>query len=169
MKDKGSFILNMTAYDLTMQEPSTSVIMCWFIIPKQTCFSTRALYYQRFCDTSQEFQPMASQLSKKAALPLAKILATCRNNVSNTGPSRADLVTQWGDNNGGQPWTGNSFLSCNILHHCQQECFWFMMTPSNRCRSWLHTIIPDIVFTSFSFGMLFSVMHFIVSFINLVH
>ena len=29
---------------------------------------------------------MASQLSKKAALPLAKILATCRNNVSNTGP-----------------------------------------------------------------------------------
>ena len=39
-----------------------------------------------FCDTSQEFQPMASQLSKKAALPLAKILATCRNNVSNTGP-----------------------------------------------------------------------------------
>ena len=32
---------------------------------------------------------MASQLSKKAALPLAKILATCRNNVSNTGP-RAD-------------------------------------------------------------------------------
>ena len=45
-----------------------------------------ALYYYRFCDTSQEFQPMASQLSKKAALPLAKILATCRNNVSNTGP-----------------------------------------------------------------------------------
>ena len=30
---------------------------------------------------------MASQLSKKAALPLAKIFATCRNNVSNTGPS----------------------------------------------------------------------------------
>ena len=29
---------------------------------------------------------MVSQLSKKAAPPLAKILATCRNNVSNTGP-----------------------------------------------------------------------------------
>ena len=29
---------------------------------------------------------MVSQLSKKAALPLAKILATCRNNVSYTGP-----------------------------------------------------------------------------------
>ena len=28
---------------------------------------------------------MVSQLSKKAALPLAKILATCRNSVSNTG------------------------------------------------------------------------------------
>ena len=48
--------------------------------------AARALYYQRFCDMSQEFQPMASQLSKKAALPLAKIFATCRNNVSNTGP-----------------------------------------------------------------------------------
>ena len=35
---------------------------------------------------SQEFQPMASQISRKAALPLAKIFATCRNNVSNTGP-----------------------------------------------------------------------------------
>ena len=31
---------------------------------------------------------MASQLSKKAALPLAKILATRRNNVSNTGPRK---------------------------------------------------------------------------------
>ena len=35
---------------------------------------------------SQEFQSMASQLSKKAALPLAKIFATCRNNFRNTGP-----------------------------------------------------------------------------------
>ena len=35
---------------------------------------------------------MASQLSKKAALPLAKILATCRNNVSNTGPSNVERV-----------------------------------------------------------------------------
>ena len=34
---------------------------------------------------SQEFQPMTSQLSKKVALLLAKIFATCRNNVSNTG------------------------------------------------------------------------------------
>ena len=38
---------------------------------------------------SQKFQPMASQLSKKAALPLAKMFATCRNNVGNTGPSVA--------------------------------------------------------------------------------
>ena len=37
---------------------------------------------------------MVSQLSKKAALPLAKILATCRNSASNTGP-----------------WTGSEDLS----------------------------------------------------------
>ena len=35
---------------------------------------------------------MVSQLSKKAALPLAKILGTCRNNVSNTGPSSVESV-----------------------------------------------------------------------------
>ena len=36
---------------------------------------------------------MASQLSKKAALPLAKILATRRNNVSNTGHRLGTLRT----------------------------------------------------------------------------
>ena len=67
-------------------------------IPSVSGFSlqeTRALYYLRFCDTSQVFQPMVSQLSKKAALPLAKILATCRNSVSNTGPSNAENVSMW--------------------------------------------------------------------------
>ena len=39
---------------------------------------------------------MASQLSKKAALPLAKILATRRNNVSNTGPSSARRRHEYG-------------------------------------------------------------------------
>ena len=43
---------------------------------------------------------MASQLSKKAALPLANILATCRNNVSNTGHRstgrRLSLVYSYG-------------------------------------------------------------------------
>ena len=29
---------------------------------------------------------MGAQLSLKAAMPLAEILATCRKNVSNTGP-----------------------------------------------------------------------------------
>ena len=38
------------------------------------------------CYSDNEFQPMASQLSKKAALPLAQIFATCRNNISITGP-----------------------------------------------------------------------------------
>ena len=62
-------------------------------IPELGLFQwARALYYLRFCDTSQEFQPMASQLSKKATLPLAKILATCRNNVSNTRPSTVKLL-----------------------------------------------------------------------------
>ena len=38
---------------------------------------------------------MASQLSKKAALPLAKILATRRNNVSNTGPRTIQKNQPW--------------------------------------------------------------------------
>ena len=37
---------------------------------------TRALSYYSNLTLSQEFQPMAAQLSMKAALPLAKILAT---------------------------------------------------------------------------------------------
>ena len=46
----------------------------------------RALSYYSDLALSQAFQPMATQLSKKAALPLAKILATasCRSNT--TGP-----------------------------------------------------------------------------------
>ena len=40
---------------------------------------------------SQEFKPMGEQLSLKAAMPLAEILATCRKNVSNTGPSSAKM------------------------------------------------------------------------------
>ena len=46
----------------------------------------RALSYNNDLTLSQSFQPMVAQLSKKAALPLAKIIATtsCRN--SKTGP-----------------------------------------------------------------------------------
>ena len=53
-----------------------------------------ALSYYSDLTLSQEFQPMAAQLSKKAALPLAKILATCRNNVSNTWTLR-DWSRAW--------------------------------------------------------------------------
>ena len=82
-----------------------------------------------FCDTSQKFQPMASQLSKKAALPLAKILATCRNNISNTGP-------RGGCNPSHQParniiwnihaifstWITNHNFQMRLLIGCQQSC-----------------------------------------------
>ena len=77
---------------------------------------------------SQEFQPMAAQLSKKAALPLAKIFATCRNNVSNTGPwvTTCSLIeTEWhiyasvveaiiGSDNGLSPIWRHAIISTNV-------------------------------------------------------
>ena len=45
-----------------------------------------ALSYYSDLTLSQEFQPMAAQLSMKAALPLAKILATASCRSSKTGP-----------------------------------------------------------------------------------
>ena len=66
----------------------------WFLLFSRFYDSAGPCITNVFCDTSQEFQPMASQLSKKAALPLAKILATCRNSVSNTGP-RASTSYGW--------------------------------------------------------------------------
>ena len=44
--------------------------------------------WRPFCQGGDELV-----LTKKAALPLAKILATCRNNVSNTGPSDVESVS----------------------------------------------------------------------------
>ena len=46
----------------------------------------RALSYYSDLTLSQEFQPMEMQLSMKAALPLAKILATALCRSSKTGP-----------------------------------------------------------------------------------
>ena len=54
----------------------------------------RALSYYSDLTLSQEFQPMAAQLSMKAALPLAKILATASCRSSKTGPS-IGLVMAW--------------------------------------------------------------------------
>ena len=48
--------------------------------------SCRALSYYSDLTPSQEFQPIAAQLSMKAALPLAKILAKASCRSSNTGP-----------------------------------------------------------------------------------
>ena len=45
-----------------------------------------ALSYYSDLTLSQEFQPMAAQLSMKASLPLAKILATAWCRSSKTGP-----------------------------------------------------------------------------------
>ena len=49
------------------------------------CEHSWALYYYNDL-TSQSFQPMAAQLSMKAALPLAKSLVTASYRHSNTGP-----------------------------------------------------------------------------------
>ena len=64
---------------------------------------------------------MASQLSKKAALPLAKILATCRNNVSSPGlqldPSPVCLYL--------------------LVYGCARDCQWPLKTvniPSGHIR-----------------------------------
>ena len=60
---------------------------------------TKALSYYSDLMRSQPFQPMAAKLSKKAVLPLAKILVTASCHNSNTGP-RIDLmhkhVSQYG-------------------------------------------------------------------------
>ena len=48
---------------------------------------SKALSYYSDLTLSQAFQPMAAQLSKKAVLPLAKILATASYRSSKTGPS----------------------------------------------------------------------------------
>ena len=52
-----------------------------------------AVLLQRSDDVSQEFQPTAAQLSMKAALPLAKILATASRRNDTTGPINAESVS----------------------------------------------------------------------------
>ena len=59
---------------------------CWLYI-----MLFRALSYYSDMTLSQKFQPMAAQLSIKAALPLATILATASCRSSKTGP-RLDNV-----------------------------------------------------------------------------
>ena len=55
-----------------------------------------ALSYYSHLTLLHAFQPMAAQLSKKAALPLAEILATTSCHSSNTGPwCRQDVWTPY--------------------------------------------------------------------------
>ena len=54
----------------------------------------RALSYYNDLALSQELHPMAAQLSMKAALPLAKILATASCRSSKTGPWIQTQVSQ---------------------------------------------------------------------------
>ena len=60
------------------------VIARWWI-PLTKGQQYRALSYYSDLTLSQEFQPMAAQLSMKAALPLAKILVTASCCSSKTG------------------------------------------------------------------------------------
>ena len=64
-------------------------------IHRQFCFglSVQGSIYYSDLTPLQCFQPMAVQLSKKAVLPLAKILATasCRNNKTGPGAPHIPL------------------------------------------------------------------------------
>ena len=62
---------------------------------KRDLLRFRALSYYSDVTLSQAFKPMATQLSKKTALPLAKILAKASCHNSTTGPSTAYLLA-WG-------------------------------------------------------------------------
>ena len=68
-------------FNLLISAPSTTVCGLSVTIP-----GPRAPSYYSDLTLSQEFQPMAAQLSTKAALPLAKILATVTCRSSKTGP-----------------------------------------------------------------------------------
>ena len=66
-----------------------TVLMVKFVIYPPNIFGfrwSRVLSYYSDLTLSQEFQPMAAQLSMKAALPLAKTLATASCRSSKTGP-----------------------------------------------------------------------------------
>ena len=69
---------------------------------------------------SQTFWPMGAQLSLKAAMPLVEILATCRKNVSNTGPS----VATW---------------DYRCSDHLKNNCIWDNLLYCLLCCSQIYT------------------------------
>ena len=78
---------------------------------KVLSLSPRSLFYYSDLTLSQEFQPMGVQLSMKAALPLAQILATALCRSSNTGP-RESMVSHR--------------LHKAIDMHLRQICSWML-------------------------------------------
>ena len=85
----------------------------------------RALSYYSELTLSQSFQPMAARLSKKAALPLAKILATASCHNSKTGPrvEFAWLNAEWtyGDqDNSSETIMPKYFASRTLSRICRQ-------------------------------------------------
>ena len=64
-------------YFVCHRDSNSDIILHWL---------PRALSYYSDLTLSQSFQPMAAQLSKKAALPLGKMIATASCRISKTGP-----------------------------------------------------------------------------------
>ena len=74
-----------------------------------------ALSYYSDLALSQEFQPMAAQLSMKAALPLSKILATASCRSSNTGPISHQPITCHASYPIGTPTTSRAGLCSSLI------------------------------------------------------
>ena len=85
----------MRVNSLWLDDAYIYIYMCQWTgslpVQHQTIIWTWALSNYSDLTLSQEFQPMAAQLSMKAALPLAKILVTASCCSSKTGPSAAIL------------------------------------------------------------------------------
>ena len=77
---------------------SLSSLVALQVVVMTTCSATRALFY--YCDMtlSQKFEPMAAQLSLKAAMPLTERIATGSDRCSKTGPSddKLSVMTVFG-------------------------------------------------------------------------
>ena len=80
-----------------------------------TPYVARALSYYSDLTVSQEFRPMAAQLSMKAALPSAKILATASCRCSKTGPRAQVWYWQGGINGTCLP---RGRISTNVSSQC---------------------------------------------------
>ena len=92
------------------------------LIVSSNCLGTWALYY--FSDlTLSVFLPMATQLSMKAELPLAKSLATALFRSSNTGHRlhfiKSDLLDSWINDKPGKVPLCTIFARYNTFQCCE--------------------------------------------------